>query len=1525
MKFKDLGLKTKIMLSVCGPLILAATIGIVSIVNINAIISTDLWVNHTHKVMRNAEKIISSAVNMETGMRGYLLAGNEDFLAPYQEGEKNTFNMINDLQEMVSDNNTQVQRLDRAKSILKEWQKNVTKPNIALRRQIGDAATMSDIDTIVSKGTGKKYFDQLRIQIGNYIESKSKSLKLLHEASTKKDSESALNKIDVTIGELLINHNSIIDAKSLFASALDMETGMRGFLLAGDESFLEPYNKGEKRFNLFASSIKERIGKDTAGLQVFKEIEKTLSGWKKDVALPLIELRREIGHAKTMNDMADTIKEAKGKEYFDQFRAVMGKVVAEEAELMNQRLAKSELTVSRTKIIIIFCMIITIVLGFLLALYITSDIQHQVGGEPSQIVEIAQNVAKGDLDIVFDEKRLTGIQAALADMVNSLKNIAYEVKDVVVNVSAGRLDARGNADAYRGGWHELVSGINSALGSVGGHIDQIPSPFMIIDTEFNILSINQACSEWIGMPRNEILGKKCYDMFMTTDCKTSNCTCSRVLQSGVNEKSQAGARPGGKELYISSTGVPIKNDAGKIVAILEVFVDQTSSKREDWIKSGQNDLNMKMSGELNPKALSQNILNFLAGYLNAQVGVFYMSDDDENLNLVSSYAYKMRSNNDNQLKFGESMIGQAALERKSLLFCDVPDDHVNIDINSGLGSSVPKSIYVFPLVYEKEVLGVIGLAASRTFNDKDMEMLDRVTENISVNLNSARSRVRLNYLLEETQTQSEELQSQQEELKATNEALEQQTEELKSSEESLQVQQEELKASNEELIEKTSLLEKQKAEVARNNTDLEQSREAIQKKAKQLELATKYKTEFLANMSHELRTPLNSLLLLSKNLTRNKKGNLNKKQIQDAEIIYNSGNDLLDLINGILDLSKIESGKMNVSVEEVYYTDIGNNITNMFKPILEEKGLEFSIVIDSNLKEFLYTDQQKVEQILKNLMSNAIKFTEKGTITLTFAKPDEDTILELSNLDPLKAIAISVTDTGKGIPETKHQEIFEAFQQADGTIVRKYGGTGLGLSICKEFAKMLGGEMHLSSTEGNGAVFTFYIAQNLKDVITEQKKDTIFEEWLDESKEHPDNHYETPVQDTPFISNGIAKGISDDRDCINKDDNLILIIEDDMRFARILYDFCHEKGYQSIHAPDGETGIQLLEKYSIDAIILDIKLPGISGWGVLKKIKSNMDTRHIPVHVMSVEDTPENIRQKGAIGYLKKPVTNEDLNSAFSRINGMISHGTKKLLVVEDNNDMLDNLKQAFESMDVTIQTAMTGEEALQMIKTEKYDCMIVDLMLPDISGQDLLKKVEKIEHLNRPAVIIHTAKDLSDEECFELYKYANSMVTKSPQSTERLVDEVALFLHTVVGKLPGHAQKAISKVHEENRTLNGKKIMIVDDDVRNIYSIITTLDDYGIEFIKAQDGQKALEELEKHPNIDLILMDIMMPVMDGYEAIRKIRKMPAYEKLPILALTAKGMKKDRDQSFEAGATDYLMKPVDPDKLLSTIRVWLHS
>ncbi|MGL1936089.1 MAG: response regulator [Fibrobacterales bacterium] len=1354
MKFQNLPFRIKILLSICVPLVLATAIGVISILNLRALNETDKWVDHTYNVIIDAEVLLKSAVDMETGERGYLLSGKEEFLEPYTSGAQRIYEQFITLKLEVSDNPKQVMRLDNAETIIREWQKNVAGHLIALRHEI------------------KK-----------------------------------LEKADMSL-----------------------------------------YTEKQK-------------------------------------------------------EIASIVGQAKGKEYFDRFREVMEAFTSEEQGLLMIRQGKDSNKIKTIERLIVGCIIIAILVGLFFAFFVTRGVQKLVGGEPAKIAEIAQNVARGNLDVSIDEKEPVGILGALVEMISVLNGIVSEVNNVAFEVEEGKLDTRGDESTYQGGWKNMVLGVNNVIETITGHIDQIPNPFMLIDKEFNILYMNKIGNEWTGRSKEQAVGQKCYDLFRTPDGGTTNCVFARAMNSGNLESGMTDAHPGNMHLKVDYNGVPLKNKSGECVGALEIFVDQTSQRDEDWLKSGLNELNNKMSNEQNPIALSQNALNFLADYLHAQVGACYLTDKKDDFRLASSYAYKMRSNNYTVFKLGESMIGQAALEKKTILFSDVPKEHIPFDINSGVGDSTPNNIIVFPVIHEQKVLGVMVLGTASQFNNKEMEFVERAAGSISINLSSAQAQVQTQSLLEQTQTQ-------QEELRVSNEELEQQAEELKSSEEQLQVQQEELRVTNEELTEKSELLSKQKDDVEKSNAEIRSSREELKNKARDLELSTKYKSEFLANMSHELRTPLNSMLLLSNKLAKNSDENLTEKQVKDAEIVYKSGKDLLELINDILDLSKVESGNMNINVEDVAIADIVSNMQNIFSTIMEEKGLTFNLNVDKQLPPSLCTDQQRVEQVLKNLISNALKFTQTGTIGIEFFRPDSSVVLS-SNSSPIEnMVGISVSDTGTGIPKEKQREIFEAFRQADGTIVRKYGGTGLGLSICKEMARVLEGEIQLQSTVDEGSVFTLFLPEKCIDKLamnTELVTEAI------------GNRIESPSEVKGFIS-----GIKDDRLELSSTDKAILIIEDDVRFAQIVYDICKEKGMKCIHTTSGEEGLQLVQEYQVSAMLLDIKLPGIDGWEVLKRLKYSSHAKHIPVHIMSVNDKPGDYFNKGVIGYLQKPASSEALEKALSQLSNVATDTPKKLLVCEDQSEVAEQLIETFSGLDVEIDIAKNGMEGLQKIQANSYDSIILDLMLPDITGLELLKKLDTIEGFHLPPVIIHTAKSLTAQESFELSKYASSMITKEGESQDRLVDEVSLFLHAINSTSESHGTVPYVIV-DDKKVFEGKKIMIVDDDARNIYSVISVLEEYKMNFVKAQNGKMALKELENHPDIDVVLMDIMMPEMDGYEATRKIREMPNYKTLPIIALTAKGMKKDRQLCLEAGVTDYLMKPIDADKLLSTMRVCLHS
>ena len=970
--------------------------------------------------------------------------------------------------------------------------------------------------------------------------------------------------------------------------------------------------------------------------------------------------------------------------------------------------------------------------------------------------------------------------------------------------------------------------------------------------------------------------------------------------------------------------VEIAAPSNEIGVLNESFREAVTSLREaaserdrnNWLNTGQSELEDQMRGDQPIDELCKNIMTFIANYLEVQVGTLYVNEGEGIFKLKASYAYKTRKNLSNEFKTGEGLIGQAALEKQPIVLTNVPDDYITI--TSSLGKKKPKNILVMPLIYNETVMGVLEVGSFEEFSELQTTFLEQISEWISIAINSSQARVQLQNTLEVTQNQAEELETQQEELKAANEELEEQTQKLQASEEHLKAQQEELQVTNEELEEKTHALEVERKEVIEKNRELENIGMNLEQKARELEITSRYKSEFLANMSHELRTPLNSLLILAQHLASNKKNNLDKDQVESATIIEKSGHELLNLINEILDLSKIEAGRMSIHIEEVRLSEIISNITANYKPLADDKGLDLITNISKDLPETIKTDQQRLDQIIRNLMSNAVKFTEKGKMTVDFHKPVSGANLSRSGLDPDKSVALSVTDTGIGIPKDKQLEIFEAFQQANGSTSRIYGGTGLGLSISRELARLLGGEIQLSSEKGKGSTFTLYLPIEGVKLETRNSKLETGDLKL-ERMGRPEREFQ--------VSNFKSQpSIPDDRDDIKENERVILVIEDDTKFAKTLYRLCHDRDFKCIHAGDGETGLEIANKFKPDAIMLDIRLPGIEGWGVLEALKSNTKTRHIPVHMISVEEETIDAYKKGAIGYLTKPVTEEQLEQAFSKIKDAIEKDIKNLLIVEDDKVMRKSIIKLLGNSDVKCKAVGTGKEALKELGSRSYDCMILDLNLPDISGFEVLNRLDESGEIPIPPVIVYTGKDLTREEEYELQKYASTIIIKGVRSQERLLDETALFLHRVVGNLPARKRKMISTLYDKDTLFQGKKILMVDDDMRNVFVISKILEERGMEVYKAPDGQKALDILDKNPDIDLVLMDIMMPVMDGYEAMNEIRNSKLETRnVPIIALTAKAMREDRDLCISAGANDYIPKPVEIDRLLSLMRVWLYK
>jgi CheY-like chemotaxis protein/signal transduction histidine kinase/CHASE3 domain sensor protein len=936
--------------------------------------------------------------------------------------------------------------------------------------------------------------------------------------------------------------------------------------------------------------------------------------------------------------------------------------------------------------------------------------------------------------------------------------------------------------------------------------------------------------------------------------------------------------------------------------------NRKQAENRDWLKTGVGRLNEVMSGDPDLGTLASKVISEIVPYLDGHVGALYLAQDGlgQTLSLKGSYAYKKRKNLSNVFALGEGLVGQAALEKQQILLKNVPEDYVKV--TSGIGERVPTFICVTPFMYEGRVKGVVEIGTLNEMTDIQLEYLEQVMPALAVAVETAESRTKLVQALAESQQLSEELQAQQEELRTTNEELEEHTRRLKESEEKLRVQQEELQVTNEELEEKNELLQRQKHEVERGKKEIEA-------KAQELAVASKYKSEFLSNMSHELRTPLNSLLLLAQSLAENKEGTLTEEQVQSAGIIYKSGTDLLNLISEILDLAKIEAGRMDLRLGPLRALDLAEGIRAVFEPLAAQKGLELAVKVDPLAPEEIVTDRKRVEQVIKNLVANAIKFTQSGSVTVEYGRPGPEIDLSRSGLHLEKSVSISVKDTGIGIPREQQDVVFEAFQQADGSTARKYGGTGLGLSISRELARLLGGEIHIESALGSGSTFTLYLPAALKaDQPTPARLPT--GPATASSGEHDvvsRNHLEAVV----------VLQIEDDREALGEGDRIVLVVEDDPDFARILYDKCHEKGFKCLAAATGEAGLELAQKHLPNGIILDIRLPGIDGWTVLSTLKENTRTRHIPVHIISVEEASVESLRKGAVGHVTKPIKREDLEEAFKRLEEMSPATPKRVLVVEDDETMRGRVVELIGNGIVKVDEAATGEQAVAALRSTKYACVILDLGLPDMDGRELLKRLQK-ENMELPPIIIHTARDLTSEEEIAVREYADSVVLKDVRSTERLLDEVSLFLHWMVKRMPEQKRQIIRNLHETDELLRNKKVLVVDDDMRTLFALSRLLTDRGMRAVKAENGERALQLLDEEPDVDIVLMDIMMPVMDGYETMEKIRGQERFRRLPIIALTAKAMPKDREQCLAAGANDYMTKPVDQERLVSLLRVWLY-
>jgi CheY-like chemotaxis protein/CHASE3 domain sensor protein len=908
--------------------------------------------------------------------------------------------------------------------------------------------------------------------------------------------------------------------------------------------------------------------------------------------------------------------------------------------------------------------------------------------------------------------------------------------------------------------------------------------------------------------------------------------------------------------------------------------DYRARQTQVWLRTGQMAFGQRIQGEQRLERLGEHVLSFLGSYLGAKVGALYISEGAGVFRRFAGYA--MAADSD-LVRAGDGMLGQAARDNRPVRVENVPAGY--LPITSALGQGTPREVLIAPAAADGTVHAMVELGFLRTLHTEDLELLDRVSESLGVAIRASKDRTRLEELLEETQRQGEELQTQQEELRVSNV----QSRSLTESQAQLESQQAELEQTNSQLEEQAQLLEHQKDELSK-------AQEVLTERASELERANQYKSEFLANMSHELRTPLNSSLILAKILGDNRNGNLTGEQVKYAQTISSAGNDLLAIINDILDLSKIESGKVELAPETVMVARILDDLSRTFQPVAQNKSLGFRIELATGAPTKIETDAQRVGQILKNLVSNALKFTEAGEVAVRAFSGTNRTL------------CFDVTDTGIGISDHQREIIFDAFRQADGSTHRKYGGTGLGLTISRDLARLLGGDISVASTPGTGSTFTLTLP------LAYQANPGAAVTPLAPAPTVPAR----PVPRQP-----VQRVVEDDADRIQADSRLILIVEDDPAFATILRDLAHELGFQCIVTHTANDALAAVATYRPKAILLDMNLPDYSGLGVLDQLKRNPQMRHIPVHVVSVADYSQEALAMGAVGYAMKPVNRDQLAEALQKLEAKFSPGVRNVLVVEDDERQRESIRQLLQNEDVKITAVRTAADALARLRQTTFDCMVMDLNLPDFSGYELLQKMAEAEDVAFPPVIVYTGRSLTSDEEQRLRRFSKSIIIKDARSPERLLDEVTLFLHQVESKLPVDRQRMLQVARDRDAALEGRRILVVEDDVRNIFALSSLLEPKGAAIEIARNGREALESLTRNANVDLVLMDIMMPEMDGLTAMREIRKRPDWKKLPIIALTAKAMRDDQEKCLAAGANDYIAKPLDVEKLMSLVRVWM--
>jgi CheY-like chemotaxis protein/HAMP domain-containing protein len=1114
---------------------------------------------------------------------------------------------------------------------------------------------------------------------------------------------------------------------------------------------------------------------------------------------------------------------------------------------------------------------------------LTDNVNRLAWNLTSQVRNIAlvtTAVANGDLSQKIDVEakgELLELKSTVNKMVDQLSSFASEVTRVAKEVGVeGKLGGQANVPVAAGTWRDLTDNVNQLANNLTGQVRAIMEVSIAVTQGDLTRSISVEA-------QGEVL----------------------ALRGNLNQ------------MIAKMRDTTLRNE------------------EQGWLKTNLAKFSGMMQGQKTIEAVSRLIMSELTPLVSAHHGAFFIAGGESGaheLRLRASYAYQERKGVNNCFRLGEGLVGQSALEKKAILLTNVPSDYVQI--SSGLGQATPLNILVIPILFEDDVSAVIELASFQPFSEIHRLFLEQLSGSIGVVLNTIGATVKTvealkqsQSLAEELRTQSKELQQQQSELRKSNQELGAQAKELKISEEQLKEQREELQKVNEQLEEKATLLAGQKLSVENKNQEVELARLALEEKAEQLVLASKYKSEFLANMSHELRTPLNSLLILSQLLADNPEGNLEAKQVEFATTIHAAGADLLSLINDILDLAKIESGTMSLDLDALELGALPAYVERNFGQIARTKGLAFDVALGAGLPHSISTDPRRLQQVLKNLLANAFKFTERGKISLSVAPANSGWSTDHATLGRAPTvIAFSVSDTGVGIAADKQQVIFQAFQQADGTTSRKYGGTGLGLSISREIVRLLGGEIRVDSAPGEGSTFTLYVpASYAAEPAPSGRRPVAAPTVRAERPERAQRPAPAAGLDATAADAPLPNFLGDDRADISPGDRVLLVIEDDATFASVLVELVRTMGFKCLAAMTGETGLALAHEYRPDAITLDLGLPGADGWIVLDRLKHSARTRRIPVYVISVDDAGRRRgAQLGALGFLTKPVTREGLIRALSDVRGLCDPETSHLLLVEDNEMQRRAIVELIGNGDVDVTVTGSGQAALEALGGRRFDCLVLDLGLPDMTGFELLDRIEADPRLDPLPIIVYTGRELTAEEAAELARRTDAIIIKDVHSMDHLLEQTALFLHRNEAKLSVPKQQMLKKLRESDPVLAGKTVLVIDDDVRNIFAITSVLERHKMTVLFAENGRQGLVVLEQNPGVQIVLMDVMMPEMDGYEATRAIRALEKHASLPIVALTAKAMKDDRERCIAAGASDYLTKPVEAEQLLSVLRVWLY-